>query len=346
MSRLRLAGVSKGYGSFVAVDKLDLDVEEGEFVTLLGPSGCGKTTTLRMIAGFVTPDSGDIWFDDRNMTYVPAHRRNTAMVFQSYALFPHMTVAENIAFGLKMRRLSATEQGQRINEALEMVSLQGLEKRRPGQLSGGQQQRVALARAIVTQPDILLFDEPLSNLDAKLREKVRVEIRDLQRRLGITTIYVTHDQAEALAVSDRVVVMNNGRIEQTGDPVDIYNTPKTAFVAHFLGAANIVEGKVVSRGMVETPIGTFDLGEKAGSLGRAIELCWRPEDMRVDAADAANIHGAIVKSIIFHGSFIELFVEKAGCSLRVHLNGASPSAFREGDSVNFLLPLDKIRVVA
>src|SRR6188508_840651 len=233
MSRLRLERLSRRYGDFLAVDDVSLDVADGEFVTLLGPSGCGKTTTLRMVAGFIAPDGGSIFFDDRRMNDVPPHRRNTAMVFQSYALFPHMTVAENVAFGLRMRKLPMAQRSHRIDQALDMVSLRGLEGRRPGQLSGGQQQRVALARAIVTQPDILLFDEPLSNLDAKLREKVRLEIRELQRRLGITTLYVTHDQAEALAISDRIVVMNGGRIEQVGDPSFIYRSPRTSFVADF-----------------------------------------------------------------------------------------------------------------
>src|SRR5262245_28545938 len=233
-----------------------------------------------MVAGFIEPDSGEIWFDDRRMTDVPPHRRNTAMVFQSYALFPHMSVAQNVAFGLKMRNLPAAEQQARIREALDMVSLRGLEDRRPGQLSGGQQQRVALARAIVTHPDILLFDEPLSNLDAKLREKVRIEIRDLQRRLGITTLYVTHDQAEALAISDRIVVMNGGRIEQIGDPAGIYRAPRSAFVADFLGAANIVDGRMSDGGIVETRVGRFDIGEAPANAG-PVKLSWRPEDMRI-----------------------------------------------------------------
>src|SRR6185312_12921256 len=242
MSRLRLNHLTRRFEGMVAVDDLSLEVADGEFLTLLGPSGCGKTTTLRMIAGFLGPDAGDIWFDDR---------RNTAMVFQSYALFPHMSVAENVGFGLLMRKLPKMESAARVAEALDLVSLTGLEDRRPGQLSGGQQQRVALARAIVTRPDILLFDEPLSNLDAKLREKVRVEIRELQRRLRITSIYVTHDQAEALVVSDRIVVMNRGRIEQIGDPDTIYRAPDNAFVADFIGLTNIIEGMLLDDGTVD-----------------------------------------------------------------------------------------------
>jgi ABC-type Fe3+/spermidine/putrescine transport system ATPase subunit len=342
MSRLKLAGITRTYGAFTAVDNVDLEVGDGEFVTLLGPSGCGKTTTLRMVAGFIEPDSGEIWFDDRRMTDVPPHRRNTAMVFQSYALFPHMSVAQNVAFGLKMRNLPAAEQAARIAEALDMVSLRGLEDRRPGQLSGGQQQRVALARAIVTRPDILLFDEPLSNLDAKLREKVRLEIRELQRRLDITTLYVTHDQAEALAISDRIVVMNGGRIEQIGDPGSIYRAPRSAFVADFLGAANIVEGRATGGGFVETEVGRFAVAD-APAAG-AVKLSWRPEDMKPAATGPANIRDATVRSVVFRGNFVELVVEVAGQPLRAQLDSDLPVA--EGDIVSFAVAANRIRIVA
>jgi putative spermidine/putrescine transport system ATP-binding protein len=343
MSRLKLTGISRRYGDFVAVDHLDLEIGDGEFVTLLGPSGCGKTTTLRMVAGFIEPDAGEIWFDDRRMTDVPPHRRNTAMVFQSYALFPHMTVAENIAFGLKMRNLPQFEQAARISEALDMVSLRGLEARRPGQLSGGQQQRVALARAIVTRPDILLFDEPLSNLDAKLREKVRLEIRELQRRLAITTLYVTHDQAEALAISDRVVVMNGGRIEQMGDPDSLYRAPRSAFVADFLGAANIVEGRAKGGGMIETVVGSFTATDVPPSGTGRVKVTWRPEDMRVAGNGDANIRDAVVKSIVFHGSFKELLVEAGGQALRAQID--RDVAVSEGDVLSFAVPASRIRIV-
>ncbi|MEZ5833855.1 MAG: ABC transporter ATP-binding protein [Dongiaceae bacterium] len=343
MSKLRLAGITRRYGDFTAVDGIDLQVDDGEFVTLLGPSGCGKTTTLRMVAGFIAPDSGDIWFDERRMTDVPPHRRNTAMVFQSYALFPHMTVAENVAFGLKMRKLSAAEQAKRIDEALDMVSLRGLESRRPGQLSGGQQQRVALARAIVTRPDILLFDEPLSNLDAKLREKVRLEIRELQRRLDITTLYVTHDQAEALAISDRIVVMNGGRIEQAGDPGTIYRSPRSAFVADFLGAANIVEGRMSGGGLVDSAVGRFSVADASSSPNGPVRLSWRPEDMKVASDGSANIRDAVVRSIVFRGNFLELVVEVAGHALRAQLD--SELSVQEGDVLSFAVPAKRIRVI-
>ena len=226
MSGLRLSNVTKSFGDFVAVDGFDLEVPAGEFITLLGPSGCGKTTTLRIIAGFLVPDRGEVLINGRLMNDVPPARRNTGMCFQSYALFPHMTVYENVRFGLRMKqRPGRRPEAPHQRASWRWWASQGLEGRKPAELSGGQQQRVALARAIVIEPDVLLFDEPLSNLDAKLREYVRVEIRNLQKRLGITSIYVTHDQAEALVISDRVVVMNRGRIEQVGDPFDVYRNP-------------------------------------------------------------------------------------------------------------------------
>ena len=343
MSTLTLSSVTRHYGSFTAVDDLTLKVADGEFVTLLGPSGCGKTTTLRMVAGFMAPDRGEIWFDDRRMTEVPPHRRNTAMVFQSYALFPHMSVADNVAFGLRMRKLPAAEQASRIGEALEMVSLRGLEKRRPGELSGGQQQRVALARAIVTRPDILLFDEPLSNLDAKLREKVRIEIRDLQRRLAITTLYVTHDQSEALAISDRIVVMNGGRIEQEGDPATIYRQPRSAFVADFLGAANIVEVTSIGNGAVETPVGHFAIAGDLPAGGNSAKLSWRPEDMQLVPNGTGNIRDATVRSSVFRGNFTELLVDAAGHSLRAQIDSAV--SLREGQRVSFAVRPDRVRII-
>jgi iron(III) transport system ATP-binding protein len=344
MSRLKLKNLTRRYGGFTAVDNIDLEIGDGEFVTLLGPSGCGKTTTLRMVAGFIEPDGGEIWFDDRLMTEVPPHKRNTAMVFQSYALFPHMSVAQNVAFGLKMRNLPAAEQAKRIDEALDMVSLRGLEARRPGQLSGGQQQRVALARAIVTRPDILLFDEPLSNLDAKLREKVRLEIRELQKRLDITTLYVTHDQAEALAISDHIVVMNGGHIEQIGDPASIYRSPRSAFVADFLGAANIVEGRAADGGLIETAVGRFAVADAPAAAHGAVKLSWRPEDMKLAATGPANIRDATVRSVVFRGNFVELVVEVGGHPLRAQLD--SDLAVAEGDRLSFSVAATRIRIVA
>ncbi len=241
---VRLVGVTKRFGDTVAVDRVDLEVRPGEFFTLLGPSGCGKTTTLRMVAGFVEPDSGDVYFGERRMNGVPPWSRQTGMVFQNYALWPHLSVFENVAFGLRERRVAGQVLQRKVCAALELVGLAGFEKRRPSQLSGGQQQRVALARTLVVEPAVLLLDEPLSNLDAKLRWQMREELVRLQRQLGITTICVTHDQEEALALSDRIAVMRDGRILQVGTPQEIYQAPAHPFVAEFVGVANRLEGVV------------------------------------------------------------------------------------------------------
>src|SRR5712692_4798036 len=234
-------------GEVTAVDDVSLDIAQVEFITLLGPSGCGKTTALRLIAGFESPAQGRIMLDGQCLYDVPPNRRAMAMVFQSYAIFPHLNVFENIAYGLKVQKLSASEIRRKIAEVLSLTALTGLEHRAPHQLSGGQQQRVALARALVMEPKVLLFDEPLSNLDAKLREQMRVEIRAIQQRLGITSVYVTHDQVEAMTLSDRIVVMNKGRIEQVGTPQAIYQRPASRFVADFIGKANFVEARVLSQ---------------------------------------------------------------------------------------------------
>jgi putative spermidine/putrescine transport system ATP-binding protein len=238
VSELRLAGLAKRYGATVAVAGIDLEVREGEFMTLLGPSGCGKTTTLGLIAGFFPPTAGEIYLKGQPVAGLPPFKRDIGVVFQDYALFPHMTAGENVAFGLRMRNVEKNECDQRVREALDLVQLTGLAERRPLELSGGQRQRVALARALVIRPAVLLLDEPLSNLDLKLREEMRVEIAGLQRRLGITTVFVTHDQGEALVMSDRIAVMNAGRIEQIGSPADIYERPASRFVAEFIGRMN------------------------------------------------------------------------------------------------------------
>ena len=245
MSHLALEKLSKRYGEHFAVDGITLSIAQGEFVSLLGPSGCGKTTTLQMIAGFVEPTSGAIRLGDRDLLAVKPAKRGLGIVFQSYALFPHMTVAENVAFGLEMQGVAAAERTRRVGETLELVGLAAFTGRFPRQPSGGQQQRVALARALVIQPQILLLDEPLSNLDAKLREEMQIELRQIQRTVGTTTILVTHDQAEAMALSDRLVVMNHGRAEQIGPPHEAYERPATPFVASFLGSTNLVNGTTV-----------------------------------------------------------------------------------------------------
>src|SRR5215218_6025657 len=245
-AEIRLEGIEKSFdGTTRVVDGIELVVEPGEFFSLLGPSGCGKTTTLRMIAGFEEPDEGRVVIGGRDLTHVPVHHRDMGMVFQSYALFPHRTVAENVAFGLRMRKVAKPEADARVAAALAQVKLEGYEERRPAELSGGQQQRVALARAIVIRPPVLLCDEPLGALDRKLRQAMQVELKELQRALGVTLVFVTHDQEEALAMSDRIGVMNAGRLEQVGAPAEIYDRPRTRFVAEFIGEINLIEGTVM-----------------------------------------------------------------------------------------------------
>ncbi len=343
MSLLKIVNLTKKFDDVVAVDGIDLDVADGEFVTLLGPSGCGKTTTLRTIAGFYYPDGGEVYFGDTLVNNVPPNRRNTAMCFQSYALFPHMSVWDNICFGLKMQKIPVDQQKQRVSKVLEMMGLQRLENRKPGQLSGGQQQRVALARAIVTEPEILLFDEPLSNLDAKLRVQVRVEIREMQKRLGITTIYVTHDQDEALAISDRIVVMNDGRIEQIGNPYEIYRNPLTSFVAGFIGLANIFEGTIVKREntryTVEAPFGTVVIdgeGKAEPDSSGTLKFSWRPEEMKVRADNGVNrIRGTILHTV-FMGNTTDLFFEVNGFRMRAQTDEVD--VVRSGDTIEFTVP--------
>jgi ABC-type Fe3+/spermidine/putrescine transport system ATPase subunit len=284
---IRVAGVGKRFGAAIAVDRADLTVADGELFTLLGPSGCGKTTLLRLLAGFVQPDAGEIRFGDRLVNGLPPYARNIGMVFQNYALWPHMTVAENVSYGLRIRKLPAAALRARLDEGLRKVNLTGLESRYPGQLSGGQQQRVALARALVLEPDILLLDEPLSNLDAKIRVQVRAEIRLLQQALRITTVYVTHDQEEALSLSDRVAVMKDGRILQVGPPKELYERPRTRFVADFVGTNNLVTGEVLERRdrdlLVRTAIGDLHAIPNGAVAGRCV-LAIRPENVALGTA--------------------------------------------------------------
>jgi putative spermidine/putrescine transport system ATP-binding protein len=276
VARLELQDLSKRYGDHFAVRGVTLDVPDGEFLVLLGPSGCGKTTTLRMIAGFVEPSGGHARIGGRDVTHLPPWRRDTGMVFQSYALFPHMTVAENVAFGLEMRKIAGPERSARAADALRLVRLGHLGERYPRQLSGGQQQRVALARALAIRPDVLLLDEPLSNLDAKLREEVRIEIRELQRQLGLTAVMVTHDQEEALTVADRLVVMADGEIRQVGTQRDLYERPADRFVAGFVGRSTFLKGAVTGAGRFETEGGLQIAAPTEGPLGPA-SLALRPE---------------------------------------------------------------------
>jgi iron(III) transport system ATP-binding protein len=293
--KIAIRGVVKRFGAVTAVDRAELDVADGELFTLLGPSGCGKTTLLRLLAGFYQPDGGEIHFGERIVNGLAPYERNIGMVFQNYALWPHMTVAGNVSYGLRLRKLGAAEIARRMREGLAKVNLSGLESRYPGQLSGGQQQRVALARALVLNPDILLLDEPLSNLDAKIRVQVRAEIRKLQQELAITTIYVTHDQEEALSLSDRVAVMKDGRVLQVGVPKDLYERPRSRFVADFVGTNNLLPGQVRERRgerlFVETGVGRLEAIPNAAIADRCV-LAIRPENVAIAEGDGARGAGA------------------------------------------------------
>jgi putative spermidine/putrescine transport system ATP-binding protein len=287
MTTLTISNLTKRFGELVAVDDVSLEIAEGELVSLLGPSGCGKTTTLRAIAGFVEPDAGAILFDGVDVTALAPERRDIGMVFQNYALFPHMTVRENLRFGLQMRRIGKAEMTARIDKVLETVQLTGLEDRYPRQLSGGQQQRVALARGLVIEPRMLLLDEPLANLDAKLREEMRFFIRSLQKRVGITTVYVTHDQAEAMVMSDRIVVMFDGRISQVGDAIEVYAHPVSREVADFIGLSNFIDGRIKARTddgryAVDTPIGdVWCRSALTLPVGNSATVVVRPESIKL-----------------------------------------------------------------
>ncbi len=322
MAGIAIRGVSKSFGPgadrFAAVADLDLEIADNQFVTLLGPSGCGKTTTLRMIAGYMAPDAGTISVDGRLISspgqVVPPDQRGMGMVFQNYAVWPHKTVFENVVFGLKLRKVAAAAARRRVEETLSLVNLTGLEDRYPNELSGGQQQRVALARSLVVEPDILLLDEPLSNLDAKLRERMRVELKQLQRRTGITFVYVTHDQAEALALSDQIAVISDGRLQQFGTPREVYAKPRTRMVADFMGLVNIVPGKVIGVGRIAIgPELTLAVGSEGLAAGDAVEVAIRPEDITL-AAGA----GATVTNHVFLGNISEYEVTlSSGQALRV-----------------------------
>jgi len=308
MARLDIERLDKRYGDFYAVRDVSLSVADGEFLVLLGPSGCGKTTTLRMVAGFIEPTAGQVKLGGGDVTLLPPWKRNTGMVFQSYALFPHLTVAQNVAFGLEMRKLPKADIGRRVDEALALVRLGGFGARLPRQLSGGQQQRVALARALAIRPDVLLLDEPLSNLDAKLRQEVRVEIRELQRQLGLTTVMVTHDQEEALTMADRLVVMNEGTVHQVGTQRDLYERPADRFVAGFVGRTTFLAG-TVENGRFRTE-GGLDLVVGAGAPGKA-SLSLRPERLEIGPGPLAGLDNDLpgtVEFVSYLGAQIDIHV--------------------------------------
>jgi putative spermidine/putrescine transport system ATP-binding protein len=330
MSQISLKDLTKRFGTLTTVDRVSLDIREGEFVAFLGPSGCGKTTTLRMIAGLTLASEGSIRFGERDVTELPPYLRNAGLVFQGYALFPHMSVADNVAFGLEMRKIGRAEAQRRVTEALALVKLDHLSDRLPKQLSGGQQQRVALARAIVYEPEVLLLDEPLSALDAKLRHEVRTDLRRLQSRLGLTTIFVTHDQDEALSVADRIVVMSAGKVEQVGTPREIYQRPASRFVAEFIGLTNVFAGGVEPGGRFKTAGGESFAIPSSGGRDGISAFAIRPEQitLRRSAGEDADGSGmqAIVEDIIYRGALTELIVRtSSGMPLVVHRqNSALP----------------------
>ena len=351
---IRLEAVSatmqdRNRGEITAVRDVDLDVRPGELMTLLGPSGCGKTTTLRMIAGFQAPSGGRILIAERNVTHVPANQRDIGFVFQNYALFPHLTIFGNVAYGLQVRSKSTGEIKRAVAEALELVGLAGFDERLPNELSGGQQQRVALARAIVIRPRVLLFDEPLSNLDAKLRVSMRGEIRRLQQALKITTVYVTHDQEEAMAISDRIAVMEAGRIVQLDSAEVLYQRPATAFVAGFIGRANLLHAIVesVSRGRATLDVGGQKLtvpAQGAPTLGDPVSAVIRPESIAIVSIDTGLI--GVVQSRTYLGDKIEYEVTFGGQMLNiVRFNPVNGEEFLPGDSVSLSIPEANIRMM-
>jgi putative spermidine/putrescine transport system ATP-binding protein len=347
MGTLRLDGLTKRFGASVAVEGVDLDVRQGELVALLGPSGCGKTTTLRMVAGFVEPSAGRVIIAGRDVTREPAHGRDTGMVFQSYALFPHMSVAANVGFGLEMRKVARAERETRVTEALRLVRLGPYADRLPRQLSGGQQQRVALARALVVNPAVFLLDEPLSNLDAKLRAEVRLEIRQLQQRLGLTTLMVTHDQEEALSMADRLVVMEAGRVHQVGTAEDLYERPANTFVAGFVGRCNIVSGTLEGPGRFRAEGGAVLPCAADGGVARPV-LALRPERIRVVPGEGPGLPATVVLAT-YLGAQTEYALDIGGTTMLAAgptpVEGDPLRRVAAGDRVTIDWPLEAARLL-
>ena len=349
-----LENLVKKFSDVVALDNVNLRTKNGEILTLLGPSGCGKTTALRCIAGFLKPDQGDIYLGDERVTDLPPEKREIGMVFQSYALWPHMTLFDNLAFGLRIRHLPKTEIERKVSEALEMVRLSGLERRYPRQLSGGQQQRVALARALVIEPRVLLLDEPLSNLDAKLREEMRFEIKELQRRLGITTIYVTHDQAEALVLSDRISIMSQGKIMQVGPPNEVYDHPANKFVAGFIGLTNFMDGIVENfepeknEAKVTTKDGLVIYAyAKNITKGQKVTVSIRPERIRLiepGAEEGKNIFEGLVLKLAYLGSIVDYRIQVGEHTIRTQTG--LEKVFKPGEKLAVQFDMDRISVIA
>jgi putative spermidine/putrescine transport system ATP-binding protein len=359
MARVRLVNVVKRFGSTVAVDNVSADIQQGEFITLLGPSGCGKTTTLRMVAGLIDLTDGEVWFDDRLVNNVPTHRRHIGLAFQSHALFPHLSVAKNIAFGLTVKGTDKKLIKQRVDEMLDMIELTQYADRMPAQLSGGQQQRVALARMLATDPQVLLFDEPLSALDRNLRDTLKYSILALQRRTKKTAIYVTHDQSEAFAISDRIFVMNKGRIEQAGTQLDIYLRPASEFVAHFVGDNNTLNGTVEAIDESSGETRTATVNTSSGVLtafappditvGDQVLALARPENIEIltdgMGADEPDVLSGIVDQIVFEGPTVRLVVDVDGTPIKVTSGGLERLSLLNRESMRLRLRLRDVTLV-
>ena len=337
---VELKNISVAFDGEQVLDGLNLEIRDQEFITLLGPSGCGKTTTLRLIAGFLEPDRGDVFFEGKKINGVPAYKRQVNTIFQRYALFPHLNVYENIAFGLRVKKRPESEIKEKVAEMLKLVNLTGLDKRHIDTLSGGQQQRVAIARAIANHPKVLLLDEPLAALDLKLRKDMQKELKKIQRQLGITFIFVTHDQEEALTMSDRVVVMDGGKIQQVGTPQDIYNEPKNAFVADFIGESNIVDGCMIQDFDVEFSGARFECLDKGFAPNEQVDVVVRPEDVDIVAPEKGMLTG-VVTSVAFLGVHYEIIVDIGGFKWMIqttdeHFVGNQVGLFIEPDAIHIM----------
>lgn len=337
---LELKDISVSFDGETILDKLNLSIKDGEFVTFLGASGCGKTTTLRVIAGFISPDSGDVFFDGKRINDLPPYKRQVNTIFQRYALFPHLNVYENVAFGLRVSHTPDKEVRQRVAEMLKMVNLTGYEKRKVDKLSGGQQQRVAIARALVNNPRVLLLDEPLAALDYKLRKDMQNELRRIQRQTGITFIFVTHDQEEALSMSDTVVVMNEGKIQQIGSPTGIYNEPKNAFVADFIGESNIVDGVMLADYSVKLDGRTFECLDKSFLKNEPVDVVIRPEDVDIVPVEKGMLEGEVT-SITFKGDYYEMIVDVCGFKWMVQATDEQ----KVGAKVGLIIEPDAIHIM-
>jgi len=337
---IELKNITMSFDGEKVLDNMSLSVKDGEFVTFLGASGCGKTTTLRIIAGFLEPDTGDVFFDGKRINGVPPYKRPVNTIFQRYALFPHLNVYENVAFGLRISKTPEAEIRSRVKEMLALVNLTGFEKRRIDRLSGGQQQRVAIARAVINRPKVLLLDEPLAALDAKLRKDMQNELKRIQRQLGITFIFVTHDQEEALSMSDTVVVMHEGRIQQIGSPVDIYNEPENAFVADFIGESNIIDGVMLSDYNVHLDGRTFDCLDKGFAPGEPVDVVIRPEDVDIVPIEKGKLSGEVT-SITFKGDYYEMIVDVCGFKWMVQ----ATDEVKVGTKVGLIIEPDAIHVM-